>query len=65
MNDRAAHGTQSGTNGKLDERVADRYSDSVVTVKSVTLFVVLTILNISVFVFMVFENQMELIAKNA
>jgi serine phosphatase RsbU (regulator of sigma subunit) len=43
----------------------DLFSDSVVTFKSIVLFTVLTILNVSVFVFMVFENQMDLIAKNA
>jgi cellobiose-specific phosphotransferase system component IIA len=41
------------------------HTDSIVTLKSIILFSVLTVLNISVFVFMVFENQMELIAKNA
>lgn len=65
MTERAVHGTQSQTKSPIEEQPADRYSDSVVTVKSIILFVVLTILNISVFVFMVFENQMELIAKNA
>jgi serine phosphatase RsbU (regulator of sigma subunit) len=43
----------------------ERFQDSLVTFKSIILFTVLTILNISVFVFMVFENQMELITKNA
>lgn len=42
-----------------------RTADTVVTLKSAILFIVLTILNVSVFVFMVFENQTELIAKNA
>jgi len=42
-----------------------KYADAVVSLKSAVLFVVLTILNIAVFVFMVFENQMELIARNA
>jgi len=41
------------------------YRDRLVTFKSVVLFSVLTVLNISVFVFMIFENQMELIARNA
>jgi serine phosphatase RsbU (regulator of sigma subunit) len=57
------------TNGKQQEPVTAggerKYTDAVVGLKSVVLFVVLTILNIAVFVFMVFENQMELIAKNA
>ncbi len=40
-------------------------SDSFITYKSVIIFALLTVLNISVFVFMIFENQMELIFKNA
>lgn len=40
------------------------FGDAGVIFKSITLFTLLTILNISVFVFMVFENQFELIGKN-
>jgi serine phosphatase RsbU (regulator of sigma subunit) len=49
----------------MNSQPKEHYSDSYITLKSVLLFAVLTILNISLFVFMVFENQMDLIAKNA
>jgi len=42
-----------------------RHTNAVVTVKSIVLFTVLTIFNIGVFVFIAFENQIDLIARNA
>jgi serine phosphatase RsbU (regulator of sigma subunit) len=42
-----------------------KHTNTVVTVKSIVLFTILTILNIGVFVFIAFENQIDLIARNA
>lgn len=49
----------------MNAGLRDPFRDSLVTFKSIVLFSVLTVLNISVFVFMVFENQTDLIARNA
>jgi hypothetical protein len=41
------------------------FNTSSINVKTAVAYVILTILNVSIFILMVFENQLDLIAENA